>query len=170
MSVQIVNDGQTIKITNNSVSQSITKSGTTVRCVGDVVYIEDPAGLKPAIDFNDVTSPVVASCEELRDEIVKLINKSVNTNDTATLSDAISVDSLASTTLSSSNVDRIYVGITVRGKDVWLKLQSAATDDDAKGIYMPKDSFYELPADNMYIGEISAIASSGVASVYVTEY
>jgi len=51
-----------------------------------------------------------------------------------------------------------------------LKLQAASVDNNAKGIFIGRDSYWEMPADNIYTGEISAIAVSGTPSVNVTSY
>ncbi len=58
-------------------------------------------------------------------------------------------------------------GLTVQ---IWLKLQSASTDNDKKGIILLSGDYFEMSADNVYPGEISAIVESGTEDVYITEY
>jgi len=94
-----------------------------------------------------------------------------NTNDTATISAAVALNSSTSTTIVSASADRIMVIIYNNGpSDVWLKLQAASVDDLKKGIRLPTRAVYEMPTDNVYTGEISAIALANSPDIYVTEY
>ncbi len=94
-----------------------------------------------------------------------------NTNATAIVSNAVSLNSSTSTKVADANSERIYFCFTnSSNKDVWLKLQPAATDDDKKGIFVPAEEKWLMPEDNDYTGEISAIAESGTPDVYYTEY
>lgn len=100
--------------------------------------------------------------------------RNTNTNTLATLSDAISLNSSTSTKIVDScdgNGCRIFFGLTNNSNsDIWLKLQAATTDNDKKGIFVPKKSYWEMPPDNIYSGEISAIADFGTPDVYYTQY
>ena len=103
--------------------------------------------------------------------IDKTIGRNLNTTDTATLGSAVALNSSTSIKLVDSLSDRIFFSLSnTTNKDVWLKLQAANIDNDAKGIYVPRGGYWEMPADNIYTGEISAIAVSGTPSVYITEY
>ena len=59
---------------------------------------------------------------------------------------------------------------------MWIKLQPTGTDNDKKGIILSKrtdgigDNSWESGDDNIYTGEICAIADSDSPKVYVTEY
>lgn len=75
MPTTITDDINTIKITTDGISDSIPKQGTKVFVNLDTAVIETPTGNRILVDYNDVTLPVVASAEALRDEIVRLINK-----------------------------------------------------------------------------------------------
>lgn len=103
--------------------------------------------------------------------MTKKIGRNINTNDTATLSSAISLNATTSTIVISANARRI--GLTISNessKQIWLKFQTAATDDDKKGIVLFARSIYEMIPDNIYTGEISAIAESGTPEIFITEY
>ena len=97
------------------------------------------------------------------------IERTTNTNDEALIKDAIAVTSTSSVTLLSANM-RCYIAITALKKNIWLKLQSANIDDDMKGIFVARGLTYEFHPDIIYTGEISAIAETGTAQVYVTEF
>jgi hypothetical protein len=100
------------------------------------------------------------------------IGRTRNNNDTATLSGTITVSGVTSTTVQAVNVDRLVFAISNVGvQDMWLKLQAASVDNDKKGIMVPKGGYWEMPPDNIYTGEISAISDS-VASTTAntTEY
>ncbi len=105
-----------------------------------------------------------------------------NTNDVATVSSGISLNSTTSTTVAVANFDRTYFTINIDGSSstcLFVKLQAASVDNDKKGIVLVRDLdedgsyfrlFWEMPPDNIYTGEICAIATSGTPVVYVTEY
>lgn len=105
------------------------------------------------------------------------ITRTRNTNDVAILPVGIVLNSTTSTTIRIENGRRIFFHVnndaeTVR---VWIKLQAASEDDEKKGILLRRftdrgDHFWEMPTDNIYTGEISAISESGTPTVYVTEY
>lgn len=105
------------------------------------------------------------------------IQRQINSNLISEISDAITLNDSTSTKIadvrikSTGRPDRIFFAVSnPSNKEVWLKLQPTATDDDKKGIHMPPQSYWEMPTDNIYKGEISAIAKSGSPDVYVTEY
>jgi hypothetical protein len=103
--------------------------------------------------------------------MTKTIGRNLNVNIEAVLSGAISLNALTSTTIITANGNRIFFAITNNGaKNIWLKLQAASVDNDKKGIYIPKQTYWEMPMDNIYTGEISAISISGTPDIYYTEY
>jgi len=94
-----------------------------------------------------------------------------NTNNEASLSSAIALNSTTTTTVQVANERRIFFAYSnPDNKDVWLKFQEASLDDDKKGLFIPKNGYWEMPMDSIYIGEISAIAVSGTPNAYPTEY
>ena len=100
-----------------------------------------------------------------------VIGRNRNTNNEATLSDAITLNSSTSIKILDSDTKRIYTGISnIGNQDVWLKLQAASVDNEKKGIFIPSRSFYELPPDNVYTGEISAITMVGAGKIFITNF
>jgi len=104
--------------------------------------------------------------------MAKKIGRNINTNDTGTISSAITLNATTSTTIQAANSSRIFFRIDNSStKDVWLKLQAASVDNDKKGIFLKRlGDFWEMPPDNIYTGEISAIAVNDVPEVFATEY
>lgn len=107
----------------------------------------------------------------------KTIGRNSNINDgtvvstPVTLSSAITLNSTTSVKIADALDDRIiFIFSNPSGNQVWLKFQPTATDNDKKGIVVFGRSVYEMPIDNIYTGEISAIAQTGTPDVYVTEY
>lgn len=105
------------------------------------------------------------------------ITRTRNTNTAALIPIGIALNSTTSTTIVSENERRIFFHVNNDAENVriWIKLQAASEDDDKKGITIRRftdrgDHFWEMPTDNIYTGEISAIAESGTPIVYVTEY
>lgn len=107
--------------------------------------------------------------------MAKTIGRNINFNDTATLSSAIALNSTTSTKIGDSVVLpsqlRIFFSVSNNSnKDIWIKMQADSVDNDKKGIFVPRNGYWEIPMDNVYHGEISAIADSGSPSIYITEY
>lgn len=105
------------------------------------------------------------------------IGRTRNFNDTAIVSSAISLNDTTSTTLSVAKSNRIFWAISIPhalgpglSVEIWLKLQSASTDNDKKGINLSSGDYWEMPMDNTYTGEISAITTSGTEDVFITKY
>jgi len=104
------------------------------------------------------------------------IGRNRNVNDTATISDAITLNNTTSTVIAVANPNRTFFYVTNNGAAdaIWIKLQAASVDNDAKGIWIQKkevsESFWQMPDDNIYTGEISAIAESNNPEIFVTEY
>jgi len=96
--------------------------------------------------------------------------RNINQSDSAIL-DSTALNNSTSVKIRDAGNGFIYWSITNDSKkDVWLKLQAAATDDDKKGIFLVAGSYWEMPSDNLYTGEVSAIMDSGNETVYTTEY
>ena len=105
-----------------------------------------------------------------------LTGRNRNTNDVATVSAGITLNSVTSTVISAANPNRLALEVNnnFSTQAAWVKLQAATTDNDKKGIFLNKknsgESSYSMIPDNVYTGEVSAIADSGTPTVYVTEY
>ena len=66
---------------------------------------------------------------------------------------------------------RIFFSVTNNSDaDIWIKLQAASVGDDKKGIMLYPCCYWEMPPDEKYIGEISAIADDINGEIVVTEY
>ncbi len=108
--------------------------------------------------------------------INKKIGQTTAHTDTAELiTSAISVGNLVSvkildkeTVAEGQNPIRMLIAINVQNKDTWIKLQPAAMDNDKKGILLQRGETLILEVENMYFGEISAIADIATSDVYVT--
>ena len=111
------------------------------------------------------------------------IERTRNTNDEATLSDAITLNDATSVKIADADSRRIFFHICLEDgttdKAVFIKLQAAIVDDDKKGICIIRrmsgnDNLlimdWTMPTDNIYTGEISAISVDGPINIYVTKY
>lgn len=107
--------------------------------------------------------------------MAKQIGRNRNFNDTADVKDAVSVGN-TSVVIAIANAERMgfHVNNNEEAKAVWIKLQPADDDDDKKGIFLNRKDkgigHWDMSSDNIYTGEICAIADSGNSKVYVTEY
>jgi len=97
------------------------------------------------------------------------IGRNMNSAGDASIPGAISVGDSTSTVLLAENKKRISVTISVQDADIWVKEQAAIVDDDKKGLPVYNGETATDKTDNVYTGEISAIAEDGTAQVYVTE-
>lgn len=107
------------------------------------------------------------------------IGRNINTNDIAIVSSSIALNAVTSTKIADANPDRIAFIVSVDGimgnSSIFIKLQAASADNDIKGIWVGRQGVvfktdWSMPNDNIYTGEISAIITGGMASVFVTEY
>lgn len=102
--------------------------------------------------------------------------RNINSNDVAYISDPIELSKDISTVIAVANPDRIFFHVTNSDskKAAWVKLQPAIVDNEKKGIFLNKKDKPELswtmPSDNIYTGEISAIADADDSTLHVTEY
>jgi len=102
--------------------------------------------------------------------MTRKIGRTRNFNDEATIT-SVTLNSSTSTTISIVNISRIYFFVQNDSRvDLYIKLQEASVDDDKKGIKLSAGDAWEMLADNIYKGEISAIADIAPADVIVTEY
>ena len=98
-----------------------------------------------------------------------------NTNDAANVV-AISVGDGGAVTLSPPNSRRIHFHVDNGDADkgVWIRMYPASQDNTKRGIYLgdveKSKSEWEMPTDNPYTGEISAIAEEDTHDVFVTEW
>ena len=103
--------------------------------------------------------------------MAKIIGRNANTTGTATIDTGITLNTSTSVKVGDSNDDRIHFEISNDGPGkVFLKLQAASVDDIKKGIIIQSGQTWWMPTDNIYTGEISAIANTGSPVVYPTEY
>ena len=106
----------------------------------------------------------------------KTIGRNVNESDIATVAAGVTLNAVTSTTIAVANGVRIFFEVdnNFSDKAVWIKLQAASVDNDKKGFFLNEKekgaTKWRMPTDNIYVGEISAIADSGSPVVYVTEY
>ncbi len=104
------------------------------------------------------------------------IKRITNKSTSALILPGQEVTSGASVKIADANPNRRFFYVHANGdsKPVWIKLQSAGIDDDKKGIWVERKAgvnpFWQMPQDNIYTGEISAIADSVAVDVFVTEY
>ena len=91
--------------------------------------------------------------------------------DKFTLNSSTSIKIADSRVKSDGRPDRIFFGVSNDSQlSVWIKLQAASIDNLKEGILLPGKSFWEMPADNIYKGEISAISEIGSPDIVIVEY
>lgn len=106
----------------------------------------------------------------------QVTGRTSNVNDTATVASAIVLSNTTTTTIAAANPKRMYFYVDHAGSNmsVRVKLQAASVDDDKKGIFLSSSEkgriHWEMQSDNIYTGEISAIADNGTPIIFVTEY
>ena len=104
------------------------------------------------------------------------LGKNRNVHDEAVISDGVELNNSTIVTIAAANDQRIFFHVNNNSslQAAWIKLQAASVDDDKKGIILLKrlepNGRWEMPSENIYTGEISAIADNGTPTVYVTEY
>ena len=87
----------------------------------------------------------------------KIVNNR-NSNDEATVLDEVKITVNTAVVAIPANPRRIAVIISIADKDAFIRFMPAATDNtNRKGIFMKKNTTYEMTADNVYTGEISII-------------
>ena len=113
------------------------------------------------------------------------IDRNRNTNDTADVKAAITVNNTTSVVLAAANLNRIFFEVNNLPKAtdvcVFIRPYPAAQDTIRRGAWVGRfnfandtvfRSFWRMPKDNIYTGEISAILLAGQPDedVYVIEY
>ena len=104
--------------------------------------------------------------------MARLAGRNINNNDVAVLT-SVTLNSSTSTKVSDACSNGCRFSYTVEnpsGQDVWIKFQAASVDNDKKGYFLAKRSFRTMVVDNVYRGEVSAIAVSGTPTIFITEY
>lgn len=112
MSIQITDNGQTIKIVNGSKIDYVNKGNMNITVNGDYVFIEEGDGEQHNILFTDVTVPVVGDVETLASTLVGYIE---NTSD-ASVSSSNTPSLASSATAASANTSR--KSITIQNQSV----------------------------------------------------
>ena len=100
------------------------------------------------------------------------IGGNTNTNDTAFMPDAIGVDAITSTILTTTTKQTITLILTNDGnQDAFIKFQAASVDNDKRGFILYKGTASTvILSPNIYVGEISAIARNGNTTIYVVNF
>jgi len=106
----------------------------------------------------------------------KRIERRANTTDEAIIGSGITLNTSTSVKIADANADRLFFDVNNddASQGFWVKLQAASVDDDKKGIFITSKTgarpFWCMPVDNIYTGEISAIAVAATPTAYITEY
>ncbi len=101
--------------------------------------------------------------------------RNANTS-TEAVTASVTLNTTTAVTIATVNEDRIHFEVNNNGSALgfWVRLYPAAQDDLKHGIWItPKTGsrpFWEMPNDNIYTGEISAIAEMDSPTAYTTEY
>ncbi|MBL4940970.1 MAG: hypothetical protein JKY81_04830 [Colwellia sp.] len=102
-----------------------------------------------------------------------ITGRNINTRDAATVDDEVKITVNTAVVAVAANEDRLYLAISIIDKDAFIRLMPAATDgSERKGIFLKKNTTYEFPTDNIYVGEISIINKKNNEKpvYYVTEF
>jgi len=106
--------------------------------------------------------------------MTRKIGQPTNVNDESTQPAGIVLNATTATKIADATPDpdhRIYFAVSnPSNKAVWIKFQAASVDNNKQGVLLFGRSNYEMPTNDKYIGEVSAIADSGTPTVYITEY
>ncbi len=108
--------------------------------------------------------------------MAKKEGRNKNRNDEANMPDGILLNATADTLVLAANPERMSLhfhnGDSVKG--CWVKFQATGLDADKKGLFLDATgnlgSNWDMVPDNVYTGEICAIADSGSPMLYVVEY
>ena len=96
------------------------------------------------------------------------IGRNINKYNNPLLTSGIMLNPDTSTKILDVNPNRIGYRISnTSSKDVWIKEQAASVDNAKKGDIVWKRSTGTSEVDNIYTGEISAIAVSGNPIIFV---
>lgn len=113
--------------------------------------------------------------------MTKKIAGNINTNDTTTTS-TITINSTTATTILAANPERIWARVSLdfglTSVECMIREYPAATDNIKQGEILVRNTtandslfkpVYHTFANNVYTGEISAIANTGTFDLKVTE-
>ncbi len=103
--------------------------------------------------------------------MTKLIGRNRNLNTEAQTTE-FTLSDTTSTIISLANDKRIYFRVdnASTGRIVYVKLQAANVDNDKRGVRIKEIDIFEMTGDNIYTGEISAIAEMDEPIIFVTEF
>ena len=107
--------------------------------------------------------------------MVRSVGRNANKNDTAEVV-TVALNSTTATVVSAANTDRLFFHVNNNSANFgfWVRLYPAATDNIKQGVYLSAKTgtpvSWEMALDNVYTGEISAIAATDSPVAYVTEY
>jgi hypothetical protein len=99
------------------------------------------------------------------------IGRTRNFNSEATNSEAIILNTSTRTTVAPANSNRIALEISnnSNNKSIFL-FKQASSITTGRGIKIAPNGIWWMDADNIYLGEVSAIADSGTPEVSYIEY
>lgn len=107
------------------------------------------------------------SGDNLLDLILSFLTRSSNSS----VISSIVLNNTTAVKISDANVDRTFFVVSNNsGQDIWIKLQAAAINNNKNGMFLFRRTIYEMPIENVYKGEISAIADNGDPTIFITEY
>ena len=98
-----------------------------------------------------------------------------NTNDVAVVT-SVALNSSTAVTILAADVQRLFFEINNNDgtKDFWIRFYPAATDNIKHGIFITSKTgsrtTFQMKRDNMYTGEISAIAVTDSPTAYITSF
>ncbi len=103
--------------------------------------------------------------------MTKIIGRNRNANSEAKTTQFILSDT-TSIVISPINSERIFFRVDNEsvGRIIYVKLQAASIDNDKKGVRIKETRPFEMLGDNIYTGEISAIADMDGPIIFVTEF
>lgn len=101
--------------------------------------------------------------------------RTTNTND-STSEEIVAVNPTTAVKIADGNANRktarIFLSVTNNSNaDVWVRLRTALVDNLKKGVViLYPGCYWEMPPDEKYIGEVSAIAEDRDGEIVVCEY
>lgn len=99
----------------------------------------------------------------------RTVGSNTNVSDEETFA-TIALNANTTIKVLDANKDRYYISLVADGGEVWIKYRPAATDNDKNGVAKLCDGQqFEFPSNQIYVGEISAIAVDGTPNLYATE-
>jgi len=110
--------------------------------------------------------------------MAQLIGRQANRNTDAIIT-AVELNATTAVKIADANPRRTFFYVSIDGSgnntSIFIKLQAAGVDNIPGGIWIGSMGQYfkvcwEMPPDNIYTGEISAIMASGTHIVIMTEY